>query len=56
MGIIFDLLRAKETKERMKDIDKIHNKKIKKESYGSSDYKIVFKDSEVNKGGKKHGK
>ncbi|MGN1268100.1 MAG: hypothetical protein ACI4U0_01150 [Candidatus Aphodocola sp.] len=56
MGIIFDLLRAKETKERMKDIDKIHNKQINDDFYGSSNYKIVFRDSEVNKGGKKHGK
>ena len=56
MGIIFDLLRAKETKERMKDIDKIHNKQINDDGYESSNYKIVFKDSEPNKGGKKHGK
>ena len=56
MGIIFDLLRAKETKDRMKDIDKIHNKQINDDGYESSNYKIVFKDNEPNKGGKKHGK
>lgn len=59
MGFIYDLLidkKNKENKERMKEIDKIHNKQIKDDFYGSSNYKIVFRDSEVNKGGKKHGK
>lgn len=59
MGFIYDLLidkKNKENKERMKEIDKIHNKQIKDDFYGSSNHKIVFRDSEVNKGGKKHGK
>ena len=56
MGLIYDLLKEKETKEKMKRIDEIHNGKPKDNGYGSSNYKIVFKDSEVNKGGKKHGK
>ena len=56
MGLIFDLLKEKDSKKRMKKIDEIHNKQIKDDCYDSSNYKIVFRDREVNKGGKKHGK
>ncbi len=45
MGIIYDLLeksRLKEKKERMKTIEKLHNKKNKDNTYGKSEYKVVL--------------
>lgn len=51
MGIIYDLLeksRSKENKERMKMIEKIHNKKNKNNSYIKTDYKVVMNKYEDN--------
>ena len=51
MGIIYDLIeksRSKENKERMKMIEKMHNKKKKNNSYIKSDYKVVINKYEDN--------
>ena len=51
IGIIYDLLeksRSKENKERMKMIEKMHNKKKKNNSYIKYDYKVVINKYEDN--------
>ncbi len=61
MGIIYDLLeksKMKKNKERMKTIERLHNKKNKDNTYGNSEYKIVIhryedRDKEEKSYGKK---
>ncbi len=61
MGIIYDLLeksKMKRNKERMKTIERLHNKKNKDNIYGNSEYKIVIhryedRDKEEKSYGKK---